>query len=390
MRNMKYLQILSLGFLLCNCKSDAVEAPSVITGSDVSQYRKTSNSEFEFKFSLDKVAAAQVSFQYATSAGTAKENVDYMPSQGTFTIPAGSQNGSIVIKVIGDSTRKANQDFSIELSNPKNGVLKSTKLTGTIRNEDGTYFPTDNTGYTTPDQYAGYTLSWSDEFSGKSINGNNWTFEMGNNNGWGNRELEYYTDRPQNAFVSQGNLIIEARKEDGGGSINYTSARMITKAKQTFKLGRIDIRAKLPKGKGIWPALWMLGSNIDQVSWPACGEIDIMELLGQEPNKVYGTLHWGATTASHQSFGKNYMLGGSSFYDSFHVFSMEWTASSIQIYVDNSPYFTMDTSNASFPFNDKFFFIFNVAVGGDWPGSPDSSTVFPQRMLVDYVRVFQK
>jgi Glycosyl hydrolases family 16/Calx-beta domain len=387
MRNMKYLQILSLGFLLCNCKSDAVEAPSVITGSDVSQYRKTSNSEFEFKFSLDKVAAAQVSFQYATSAGTAKENVDYMPSQGTFIIPAGSQNGSILVKVIGDSTRKANQDFSIELSNPKNGVLQSTKVTGTIRNEDGTFFSTDNTGYITPDQYAGYTLAWSDEFSGKSINGNNWSFEMGNNNGWGNRELEYYTDRLQNAFVSQGNLIIEARKEEDG---SYTSTRMVTKAKQTFKLGRIDIRAKLPKGKGIWPALWMLGSNIDQVSWPACGEIDIMELLGQEPNKVYGTLHWGATTASHQSFGKNYMLGGSSFYDSFHVFSMEWTASSIQIYVDNAPYFTMDTSNASFPFNDKFFFIFNVAVGGDWPGSPDSSTVFPQRMLVDYVRVFQK
>jgi beta-glucanase (GH16 family) len=387
---MKYLVMLAIGFAVCNCKQDAVVITPVITGYDVSQYRKVSNSEFEFKFSLDKTITSEVSFQYATSAGTAKENVDYTPSQGTFTIPAGSQNGSIIIKVIGDSTRKANQDFSVELSNPKNGVLKSTKLTGTIRNEDGTYFPTDNTGYTTPNQYTGYALTWSDEFSGKSINGNNWSFEIGNNNGWGNHELESYSDRMQNAFVSQGNLIIEARKEDGGGSINYTSARMITKAKQTFKLGRVDIRAKIPKGKGIWPALWMLGNNIDQVSWPACGEIDIMELLGHEPNKAYGTLHWGANSASHQSFGKNYSLSSGSFYDSFHVFSMEWTASSIQIYIDDISYFIMDTSNTNLPFNSNFFFIFNVAVGGDWPGSPDGFTVFPQRMLVDYVRVFQK
>ncbi len=261
----------------------------------------------------------------------------------------------------------------------------TNQIRGTIVNENGLYLPVDNTGYSTPNQYTGYSLVWSDEFSGKSINQNYWSFESGNNNGWGNHELEYYTGRTQNAFVSQGNLIIEARAEVFGGS-NFTSTRMVTKGKKTFKYGRIDIRAKLPQGKGIWPALWMLGENIDAVGWPTCGEIDMMELLGQEPNKIYGTLHWGP---SHQSYGKNKVLSTGTFADSFHVYSMVWTQNSIELFVDDISYFLMDTTNEGPPFNLNFFFIFNIAVGGDWPGSPDSSTLFPQRMVVDYVRVFQ-
>jgi beta-glucanase (GH16 family) len=387
---MKCFLILTLSFLLYNCKSDNANVVlPVVSASSVSQNRKENNSEFEFLIGLNKASTSEVSFQYVTRSGTAEENKDFLPNSGTFIIPAGSQSGSIKITVVGDSTRKANQVFFIDLSNSKNCELRSTSLTGTIVNENGFYFPTENAGYTTPNQYSGFTLSWSDEFSGKSINSSNWSFERGNNNGWGNRELENYTDRIQNAFVSGGNLVIEARQESLGG-FNYTSARMVTKANQSFKFGRIDIRAKLPKGKGIWPALWMLGSNIDQISWPACGEIDILELVGHEPNKAHGTLHWGASSALHQFSGKNYVLNSGHFYDSFHVFSMEWTADLIQIYVDDVPYFSMDISTGGLPFNEKFFFIFNVAVGGDWPGSPDSSTVFPQRMIVDYVQVFQK
>jgi beta-glucanase (GH16 family) len=231
---------------------------------------------------------------------------------------------------------------------------------------------------------------WSDEFNGNIVNSANWSFESGNNNGWGNSELENYTNRPQNAFVSQGNLIIEAREEYYQGN-NYTSARMITKGKQVFTFGRIDIRAKLPKGKGIWPALWLLGSNIDAVGWPACGEIDMMELLGQEPNKMYGTLHWGADFASHASKGSNYTLNSGSFDEEFHVYSMVWKQDSIKMFVDDIAFFSGGKTDVAgdYPFNKDFFFIFNIAVGGNFPGNPDGTTSFPQRMVIDYIRVFQ-
>ena len=252
------------------------------------------------------------------------------------------------------------------------------------------YFPVDNTGYTTADSYPGYTLAWADEFDGNTVNTSNWTYEQGGN-GWGNNELENYTDRKQNSFISNGNLIIEARSESYNGG-QYTSARMITKNKKTFTYGRVDIRAKLPKTKGIWPALWMLGNNIDAVGWPACGEIDIMELLGQEPSKMYNTIHYGSSAATHGSYGTNYSLTGESFDEKFHVFSMDWKEDSIKMFVDDNQVFACNKSvvGQPYPFNSDFFFIFNIAVGGNWPGSPDGSTVFPQRMIVDYIRVFQK
>jgi beta-glucanase (GH16 family) len=243
-----------------------------------------------------------------------------------------------------------------------------------------------NAGYSTPNQYTGYTLVWSDEFSGNAIDENNWSFEIGNNNGWGNNELEYYTSNPENAFVAEGNLIIEA-KAGSMGALNCSSARMITKGKKSFKYGRIDIRAKLPRGKGIWPALWMLGDNIDAVGWPTCGELDIMELIGQQPNITYGTLHWGPTT--DHFYGKTLGLSSGTFADSFHVYTMKWTASAIELLVDDVSYLLMDISTGDFPFNQNFFFIFNIAVGGDFPGPPDQTTPLPQRMVVDYVRVFQ-
>ncbi|HWB28444.1 MAG TPA: family 16 glycosylhydrolase [Chitinophagaceae bacterium] len=363
--------------------------PSV-TISDVSQDRSTSSSTFHFSVSLSKAASQAVTVHYATADGTAIKNTDYTPATGTLTIATGKLSGTIDVEVTGDSTRKDDQAFYVALSDPQNCKLGNTKATGTIINANGLYFPVDNTGYSTPDHYPGYTLTWSDEFNGNSINTNNWGFESGNNSGWGNHELEYYTGRPENAFVSGGNLIIEARTEPYNGA-GYTSARMITKTKQSFQFGRIDIRAKLPKGKGVWPALWMLGDNIDAVSWPACGEIDMMEELGQQPNTVYGTLHWGLTSASHQSKGTNYILNSGSFDQQFHVYSMVWAQDTIKLLVDDHQYLTVNAQDVapSYPFNNKFFFIFNVAVGGDWPGTPDGTTVFPQRMIVDYVRVFQ-
>lgn len=365
-------------------KTDAPVLP-LVSVAGATQERKVTVSEFEFNVSLDKAVTSDASFDYATSSGTAEADKDFTSSSGTLIIPAGKQSTSIKIHVKGDSTRKVNQTFFLDISNPKNCSLVTNRLLGTIVNENGSYLPIDNGGFSTPKAYAGYTLIWSDEFDKTSVNTDNWTYESGNNNGWGNHELENYTGRTQNSFVSQGNLIIEARPESFGGS-NYTSARMVTKEKKTFKFGRVDIRAKLPKGKGIWPALWMLGNNIDEAGWPTCGEIDIMELVGNESGKVYGTLHWGPV---HQSAGGNYSLPSGIFNDEFHVFSLVWDVGSIKLYIDNLLYFTHDISGSNSPFARNFFFIFNVAVGGDWPGAPDGTTPFPQRMVVDYIRVFQ-
>ena len=175
------------------------------------------------------------------------------------------------------------------------------------------------------------------------------------------------------------------------GTNNYTSARMISKDKKTFTYGRIDFRAKLPKGQGVWPALWMLGNNIGTTPWPACGEIDIMELLGHEPQKTYGTIHWGAAGGASTHIGGNYSLPSLTFNDKFHLFSLKWEADKMTFLIDDVVYFTANKSqvNGDYPFDKPFFFIMNLAVGGNWPGNPDATTVFPQRMIVDYVRVFQ-
>lgn len=249
-----------------------------------------------------------------------------------------------------------------------------------------------SSGATSPLDRSGYNLVWQDEFDSTALDLNNWTHETGNgNNGWGNSELQFY--RSQNTTVSDGVLTIEAREERFGG-FDYTSSRIITQNKQGFQYGRIDIRAALPFGQGIWPALWMLGDNFSQVGWPRCGEIDIMELLGQKPNEVFGTLHWanaaGDRACTCGDPGAYYSLPEGNFSDKWHVFSLEWTETSIKWFVDNQLYYSVDISAAEKDeFRNSFFFIFNIAVGGNLPGSPNPQTLFPQRMFIDYVRVFQ-
>jgi beta-glucanase (GH16 family) len=238
------------------------------------------------------------------------------------------------------------------------------------------------------------TLVWQDDFEANDINADNWSFEIGdgcpNLCGWGNAELQYYTD--DNASIVEGHLVIEAKKENRG-SRSYTSSRMISKNKQSFQYGRIDIRANLPYGQGIWPALWMLGDNINQVGWPACGEIDIMELIGGDAsgrdNTIHGTAHW-QDDGFKADYGSAYSLSDGIFNDEFHVFSLVWTENQIQWLVDDHIFHQMAITDPLLSeFRKSFFFIFNIAVGGSWPGSPTISTVFPQYMIVDYIRVFQ-
>ena len=261
---------------------------------------------------------------------------------------------------------------------------------------------TDLTGNTSPESYAGYNLLWSDEFSGSALDNAKWGYDIGGD-GWGNNELQYH--RAENASVDGGYLIIEARKESYGGR-SYTSSRINTKDKFSFQYGRVDIRAAMPEGKGLWPALWMLGQNFSTVGWPYCGEIDIMEMIGGNglENRTVGTAHWnngglyesdGVTKKPYNnvSYGDNYSLSGTdTLANGFHIYGLTWTPDSITWYIDSVQYHTMaiDSGASLAAFQKDFFLIFNVAVGGDWPGAPEATTVFPQRMLVDYVRVFQQ
>ena len=244
------------------------------------------------------------------------------------------------------------------------------------------------TGYTTPSRYPGMALVWSDEFDGDHLDTTHWNYETGGD-GWGNNELEFY--QKQNTTVQEGYLIIKAKKESAGNRI-YTSSRLTTQGKRVFQYGRIDIRALLPKGQGMWPALWMLGSSVSSVGWPKCGEVDIMEMIGGggKDSTVYGTAHWD-NAGVHASYGGHQsIVNGKLFADEFHVFSIIWTTTAITWYLDDVQYQVIDITPAELSeLRSQFFFIFNVAVGGDWPGNPDASTVFPQRMVVDYIRVFQ-
>ena len=233
---------------------------------------------------------------------------------------------------------------------------------------------------------------WHDEFDGETIDTSKWTFEIGTGaSGWGNNEWEYYTSRKENAYVKDGVLHIRAQKENYEGQ-KYTSARMLTKGKFAFKYGTVEARIALPTGKGIWPAFWMLGQNIDEVSWPACGEIDIIETINDE-NIVYGTHHW-QYNGNHASYGNNTKdyYGTSKELDitQFHTYKMVWNEKLIAMYVDEFKYQEIDIESAKDgleAFHKPQFFILNVAVAGNWPGFEVDDSQFPNEMLVDYIRV---
>jgi beta-glucanase (GH16 family) len=251
----------------------------------------------------------------------------------------------------------------------------------------------------TPPSRATRTLVWSDEFNAPNdspVDSSKWVLETGGN-GWGNQELEYYTARPQNAFQQDGNLVIKVLEEKytgpDGVTRNYTSARLKTQGKFAQKYGRFEARIKIPYGQGIWPAFWMLGDDIEKKGWPKCGEIDIMENIGKEPALVHGTIH-GPGYSGDKGIGAPFELpAGQRFADDFHIFAVEWEPKAIRFYVDDHLYTTRTPADlphgAKWVYKHPSFILLNVAVGGGWPGNPDASTLFPQTMLVDYVRVYR-
>jgi beta-glucanase (GH16 family) len=241
----------------------------------------------------------------------------------------------------------------------------------------------------------GWKLVWSDEFDqpdGSSPAVAKWGFDTGGN-GWGNNELEYYTVRTNNARIEDGKLVIEARQENFAGK-KYTSARLLTKGKWSWTYGRFEARMKIPRGQGIWPAFWMLGTNIATINWPACGEIDIMENIGKEPGTVHGTVHGPGYSGGKGIGGPVTLPGGAAFADDFHIYAVECETNRITWLLDGQPYFKLTPAslpnNARWVFNEPKFLLLNLAVGGGWPGYPDATTTFPQRLVVDYVRIYQQ
>lgn len=369
--------------------------PSVSVNNIALAEGNTGTTAFQFTLKLSKASSQPVTVTWSTVESSAKNNEDFTAAANqSATLQAGETEKMITVSVIADDIKESDETFSVMLTGATHATIGQQTAEATITNDD-TRVPFTNAGYDAPTSYAGYTLTWADEFNNGSLDGAAWTNQNGdgcpNICGWGNNELEYYTGRPDNLFFQDGKLIIEAKKEAFSGR-NYTSSKILTQGKKIFKFGRIDIRAKLPKGKGIWPAFWMLPQSNVYGGWPTSGEIDIMEVVGHEPNRTYATIHYGPGPGSLQ-IGRNTTLASGTLNDEFHVYSLEWKQDQLKWYLDGVLFSTVNKADlvatATYPFNENFFFIINLAVGGNWPGSPDATTAFPQWLIVDYVRVYQ-
>lgn len=351
------------------CSKESGPLPDVIsTAGNISIYEDDLSSVVYVPVEISAPTNHTVTIYFSTADITAMAGTDYMAVDSFVTIPNGKVRANIPITIIPNASRTQDAAFTVQVKKAEGAVIQPFDVPVTIVNTDYEQ------------------LVWSDEFEGTSLNPENWNYELGNNNGWGNNELEVYTNSAENSYIENGNLVIRAMKNENTGV--YTSARITTMNKRTFTYGKVEIRAILPEGKGIWPALWMLGNNISTVGWPKCGEIDIMELLGHQPEKVYGTVHYDKN--GHQYTGSNYVLPSGKFSSGYHVFSLLWQPNHLKWYVDGNKFFEVNSRDVSaFPWNLPQFFIFNVAVGGNWPGNPDQTTSFPQQMVVDYIRVYQ-
>jgi beta-glucanase (GH16 family) len=354
------LLVLTLLMLNLSCKKEA----SAITPTDLQLAAHISD---DGSGRVDFVAIAGNADRYLFSFGQGNNESIRSADGKAYTIYA--ESGTYTVKVIayaGDQSIEITRQIAVN----KNEVIN-------------------NAGYVSPESYPGMTLVWRDEFNGTALDPMFWNFEEGNGtDGWGNRELQYY--RKENTRVNGGYLTITAKKESFGGR-EYTSSRLTTEAKKDFIYGRVDFRAKLPKGQGIWPAFWALGANIRTSPWPFSGEIDIMEMVGGgagKDNTVHGTVHY--EDGGHKYIGGSTTLTSGDFFDKFHVFSLVWTERSLKWYVDDVEFYSFDSTGASKDeFRRPYFLLINLAVGGNWPGAPNESTVFPQKYIVDYVRVFQ-
>jgi hypothetical protein len=342
MKTMSLLSIITISFLsIFSCKKDSTGATNNVapTNLTVAATVNTDNS-------------GNVAF---VASATNATTYDYDYGDGTFQTVA---SGIVTYKYAASGT------YSVKvIAKSASGQLISKLIQVTVTVVSSVF--------------------WSEEFNTDGApDPAKWGYDLGAG-GWGNNESQYYTSRPENSIVQGGVLKIKLLKESYSGS-NYTSARLLSKGKFTFKYGKVEISAKLPAGGGTWPALWMLGSNITTAGWPACGEIDIMEHIGNALNKIHGTLHYPGRSGGNADGGSKIITNATT---AFHKYSLDWSASSIKIYVDDILVHTVANSNA-IPFNHDFFFILNIAMGGDFGGTIDP-TVTNATMEVDYIRVYK-
>ncbi len=399
---MKYLMLSFLVTLICvSCTDDTgplnVGDPRlVVYNLSFDELDETHDVTYYIRMMGNIPASSPV--DYRTYDATAIAGVDYEAKDGQVTFEPGETIKEINLTIIGNLIEGPKRSFTIEFTSPF-GDFADVEVKITINDDDGAInsgqLLIPETGYETPESYPGMDLIWRDEFNQGSLDGSSWSFDIGTGCpdlcGWGNNELQYY--QTDNLTFAEGDyLVINARRQVGGSS-DYSSSRITTKDKKEFQYGRVDIRAAMPEGQGVWPALWMLGSNIDTNPWPSCGEIDIMELRGDEPGRAYGTVHYGASFNERMfNTSTKDLPSNKIFKTEFHVFSLVWKEDIIQILLDDVVYHTFGPNNTNgqpYPFNQPFYFLFNVAVGGDFPGNPGANTIFPQYMIVDYIRVFQ-
>ena len=392
---MKFLWVVLISLLFTSCDDGDAGSESqndlpVISIEDLTVEEGDESKPLFLSIRLSKPSTSPIAVELQSIDGTAIGGVDYEAVNNKQVIfEPGDMIEEYRLNIFGDKDPEQNEFFTLVLRNATGADISDSSASVTLLNDDTDtdVFIPDN-GNTSPLSYPGMTLIWQDEFDGPTINENYWNFEIGTgSNGWGNNESQFYLK--ENAYISDGHLVIQARNENYAGR-DYTSTRMTTEGKFDFQYGRVDIRAALPEGQGIWPALWMLGANFSSAGWPFCGEIDIMELVGHEPDRVHGTVHWADQNGNHAQYGGSTKLNFGTFKQKFHVFSIIWNANRITWLLDDVPYHEIDLTPAPLSeFRAPYFFIFNVAVGGNWPGYPDASTVFPQQMIVDYIRVFQ-
>lgn len=324
------------------------------------------------------------------------------------TFQVGESTKKITIEFSGDQNFESDEEFEVILKRVEGIRLSSSadKCIVTIENDDNCVSGCD--GWFSPESYAGFNSVWSDEFNGTTIDANVWRHEIGNgDNGWGNGEVQYYTAREDNSFIRDGNLVLRALNEPAydGSEQDYTSARLVTggwtwdddpNGGYSFQYGRIDFRAKFPTAQGSWPALWLLGDNIKTVSWPQCGEIDVMEATPQSrPGEAWGSAYFGSAFDDMSSRVSSYWFPNGSHESKFHVYSIIWSENEIEYRIDNEVYQTLTNSDMdgyTYPYNNSCFLIMNYALGapaGD-PNASDYAVADKSEFVIDYVRVFQR
>ena len=390
-----------LFLILFSCKKSSnveeVETIPKLSFNDISIIEGNGSiTTVTIKLTLDHPYSKTVGVSYSTVPGSARSPEDFEEqSDKIINFKPKEVEKEINLYVVADDWREDDESFEVKFAKPFNIDLAKNSCLISIKNDDTKIVTESSSGYVTPISYPGYTLVWGDEFDGPDLNASNWTEELGDGCpavcGWGSNQLQYYTNNSNNLFFQAGKLVIEGRAESFGGK-NYTSARLTSRNKKAFKFGRIDMRAILPKGTGYWPAFWLLPQDNVFGAWPKSGEIDIMEHRGSESRAINSTVHFGNGPAS-TNISKTYILPfWGTFFEQFHVFSMEWNLDEIKWYVDDILYSTIkksDFGSNNYPFNEQFYFNLSLAIGGNFAGSPDANTIFPRWFIIDYIRVFQ-